>query len=135
MNAPARRALERLARAIHVLEARARQPTDHRALDLARTHRERGHEAWALRLLAEIQSTEARLDVEQAADSFRQALALAEELGMRPLAAHCGLGLGALYRRAGQSERAQEHLTGAIAMFREMDAPSWLFLATEIANA
>ena len=106
-----------------------------RALDLARTHRERGHEAWALRLLAEIQSTEARLDVEQAADSFRQALALAEELGMRPLAAHCGLGLGALYRRAGQSERAQEHLTGAIAMFREMDAPSWLFLATEIANA
>ncbi len=105
-----------------------------RALALAREHKERGHEAWALRLLGEIHSVAGRLDVEKAAGSFRQAIVLAESLGMRPLAAHCALGLGTLYRRAAQSEQAQKHLTAAVAMFREMDAPSWLFLATEIVN-
>jgi hypothetical protein len=51
---------------------------------------------------------------------------LAIELGMRPLVAHCHLGLGKLYRRMGDREQASEHLTTATAMYREMDMRFWL---------
>jgi Double zinc ribbon len=54
------------------------------------------------------------------------AVARADELGMRPLAAHCHLGLGTLYRRLGKREPAQEHLTTAVTMCREMDMGFWL---------
>ena len=57
---------------------------------------------------------------------YRQALALAEELGMRPLVAHCHLGLGKLYRRTGKREQAREHLTTATTMYREMDMRFYL---------
>jgi tetratricopeptide (TPR) repeat protein len=67
-----------------------------RALDLARAYKERGHEAWALRLLGEVAAHQAPPEIEPAAHHYRQALALAEELGMRPLVAHCHLGLGTL---------------------------------------
>jgi len=52
---------------------------------------------------------------------YRKALALAEPRGMRPLVAHCHLGLGRLYERAGKSGEAQEHLTSALSMYGEMD--------------
>ena len=45
---------------------------------------------------------------------------------MRPLIAHCHLGLGKLYRRTGEREQAREHLTIATGMFREMDMRFWL---------
>jgi hypothetical protein len=45
---------------------------------------------------------------------------------MRPLIAHCHLGLGKLYRRTGKRDQAQEHLTLATAMYREMDMRFWL---------
>ena len=45
---------------------------------------------------------------------------------MRPLIAHCHLGLGKLYRRTGKREQAQEHLTTATTMYREMDMRFWL---------
>ena len=45
---------------------------------------------------------------------------------MRPLVAHCHLGLGKLYRRTGKREQAQEHLTTATTMYREMDMTFWL---------
>jgi tetratricopeptide (TPR) repeat protein len=57
---------------------------------------------------------------------YREAVTLADELGMRPLAAHCHLGLGKLYRSAGRREPAQEHLRAATAMYREMDMRFWL---------
>ena len=53
-------------------------------------------------------------------------MALAEELGMRPLLAHCHLGLGRLYRRTGRRQDAQEHLGAAVTMYREMDMRFWL---------
>jgi tetratricopeptide (TPR) repeat protein len=93
-----------------------------RALELAREHRERGNEAWTLRLLAEVAVTEAK----DADGYYRQALVLAEELGMRPLAAHCHLGLGTLYRRTSDRVKAQEHLTTATTMYREMGMGFWL---------
>ena len=55
-----------------------------------------------------------------------EAMVLATELGMRPLVAHCHLGLGKLYRRTGQHEQAQEHLTTATTMYRAMGMTYWL---------
>jgi hypothetical protein len=52
--------------------------------------------------------------------------ALASELGMRPLIAHCHLGLGKLYRRTDKPEQAQEHLIIATTMYREMRMTYWL---------
>jgi len=96
-----------------------------RALELARTYTERGHEAWALRLLGEIAARHDPPDP-AAGDCYQQALALASELGMRPLAAHCQFGLGRLYRLTENRERAQTHLTTAMKMYREMDMRFWL---------
>ena len=45
---------------------------------------------------------------------------------MRPLVAHCHLGLGNLYRRTGDHAKAEEHLAGARAMYREMGMTFWL---------
>jgi hypothetical protein len=53
-------------------------------------------------------------------------LALAEPRGMRPLIAHCHLGLGKLYWRTGKREQARERLTTATTMYREMEMPFWL---------
>jgi tetratricopeptide (TPR) repeat protein len=97
-----------------------------RALDLALEHRGRGHQAWALRLRGEIASRRDPPDLDRAEEHYRQALALAEELEMRPLVGHCHLGLGRLYRRAVKQPQAQDHLTTAMSMFREMDMRFWL---------
>jgi hypothetical protein len=53
-------------------------------------------------------------------------LALAGELGMRPLVAHCHLHLGRLSLKTGQGEQARQHLTTAATLYREMDMPFWL---------
>jgi class 3 adenylate cyclase/tetratricopeptide (TPR) repeat protein len=97
-----------------------------RALDRARKFKERGHEAWALHLRGEIAAREDPVDIEKAEDHYRQAIALAEELGMRPLIAHCHVGLGKLYRRSGDSRLAKEHLNKSVAMMREMQMGLWL---------
>jgi tetratricopeptide (TPR) repeat protein len=96
------------------------------ALKLARERKERGHEAWALRGLGEVASHCDPPDTEVAQAHYREALALATELGMRPLVAHCHLGLGTLYRRTGDQAKAQEHLTTASTMYREMGMGFWL---------
>jgi tetratricopeptide (TPR) repeat protein len=66
------------------------------------------------------------LEAAVAAGRYQHALSLAGELGMRPLAAHCHLGLGQLYRRTGKLEQAQEHLSKATTMYREMGMTYWL---------
>ena len=96
------------------------------ALDLARKHKQRGHEVYALRLLGEVAARRDPSDVQEAEAHYRSAIGLAHELGMRPLAAHCHLGLGKLYRRTGKRQEAQEHLTTAATMYREMDMRFWL---------
>ena len=45
---------------------------------------------------------------------------------MRPLIAQCHLGLGKLALRTGKKQEAQEHLTTATTMYREMDMAYWL---------
>ena len=95
------------------------------ALGLARERGERGFEAWALRLQAEIAAAATPIDA-AAGNRYREAMALATELEMRPLVAHCHLGLGKLYRRRGDHAKAAEHLTTASAMYRGMDMGFWL---------
>jgi tetratricopeptide (TPR) repeat protein len=97
-----------------------------RALALTREHEERGHQAYALRLLGEITAREDSLDIGKAEDNYRQALAIAEELGMRPLIAHCHVGLGKLYRRINKKEKAKVHLSDGIALMRQMEMGLWL---------
>ncbi len=97
-----------------------------RALGLSRQQTERGWEAWTLRLLGEIASRRDPIETQNAEDSYRQGLALATDLGMRPLVAHCRLGLGRIHRQIGQRDQAQEHLTTATTMYREMDMRFWL---------
>jgi class 3 adenylate cyclase/tetratricopeptide (TPR) repeat protein len=97
-----------------------------RALGLARERGQRGYEAWALRHLGAIASCRDPLDAETAEGHYREALGVAGELGMRPLIAHCHLGLGKLFRRTGKREQAREHLTTATTMYREMGMPFWL---------
>jgi tetratricopeptide (TPR) repeat protein len=97
-----------------------------RALEWSRELSERGYEAYALRLLGELASHRRPLAVEQADGLYREAMALAGELAMRPLAAHCQMGLGRLYSRAGDRATAREHLAAAAAIYREMDMRSWL---------
>jgi hypothetical protein len=45
---------------------------------------------------------------------------------MRPLQAHCHLGLGTLYANQDQSEQARVELSDAIALYRAMDMAFWL---------
>jgi hypothetical protein len=51
---------------------------------------------------------------------------LADEIGMRPLQAHCHLGLGTLYARTGQRQQAHAELSTAIELYRAMDMTFWL---------
>jgi len=91
------------------------------ALELARRHGERGSEAWAGHLLSRASAARPPARLDAAFAHATQALALADQLGLRPLVAHCHLGLGRLYERAGKSGEAQEHLTSALSMYGEMD--------------
>jgi hypothetical protein len=93
---------------------------------LARQRGERGHEAWALRLLGEVASHPDHLDIETAEVHYGAAMALASELGMLPLLAYCHLGLGRLYKRTAKRDKVQEHLTVATTMFRQMGMRFWL---------
>jgi tetratricopeptide (TPR) repeat protein len=95
-----------------------------RGLALAREGGQRGFEAWALRLFGE--ATARRDPPTRAAGHYRDALALAEELEMRPLIAHCHLGLGKVPRPAGDGRPPLEHLTVATAMYREMAMAYWV---------
>jgi hypothetical protein len=51
---------------------------------------------------------------------YTRAKTIGEELGMRPLVAHCHFGLGKLYRQTGKPDQAREHITTAMTMYREM---------------
>src|SRR5262245_7438383 len=97
-----------------------------RALASARAYKERGNEGWSLRLLGAIAAYREPPEVEPAEAAYRQALALAEALSMRPLQAHCHLGLGVLSQRVGKREPARAALSTAIELLRAMGMTFWL---------
>jgi tetratricopeptide (TPR) repeat protein len=101
-----------------------------RALELAAQRKELGYQGWALRLRAEIAAHGEPADVDRAEESYRDAIALATELGMSPLRAQCHLGLGRCYRRAGRNDKARAELSAAVDLFRAMES-CWLADAEE----
>jgi Tfp pilus assembly protein PilF len=103
-------------------EAMAKQ-----ALDLSREHRTRGFEAYALYVAAGAVAHRGAPGLDEAAAArYREALALADALAMRPLVAHCHLGLARLHRRGGQPDLASDHLASAVTMYRAMHMTGWL---------
>jgi class 3 adenylate cyclase/tetratricopeptide (TPR) repeat protein len=97
-----------------------------RARALAIEQKAHGYQAWALRLSGKIASVSDESAVEKAMGHYRDACALANALGLRPLVAHCHLGLGELYYRTDKREQAREHLTTAATMYRDMGMTYWL---------
>jgi tetratricopeptide (TPR) repeat protein len=97
-----------------------------RLLELSHTHTGHGYQAYAWRLLGEVARRRQPPDIDQAAAHYRQALTLAEEVGMRPLQAHCHLGLGTLFATAGQAEQARAELSTALEMYQAMAMTFWL---------
>jgi class 3 adenylate cyclase/tetratricopeptide (TPR) repeat protein len=94
-----------------------------RAFQLARIHKERGHEAYALRLLGGVS-----LQCDELAEAerhYRGALHLALELGMRPLAAHCHWGLARLFHRMHDRDAEQQHAAAARTQFRDLNIVGW----------
>jgi tetratricopeptide (TPR) repeat protein len=96
------------------------------ALEKARLLKQWGHQAYALRLLGESAAHGEPPEVALAESYYHQALTLATALGMRPLVAHCHLGLGTLYATTGRREQARTALTAAIDLYRAMDMTFWL---------
>jgi tetratricopeptide (TPR) repeat protein len=97
-----------------------------RALEYFQTHQHRGREAYALHLLGDIATQCEPLEPKPVEAYYQQALALAEDLGMRPLAAHCHLGLGTLYAATGQQEQARAECSIAIELYKAMEMTFWL---------
>jgi class 3 adenylate cyclase/tetratricopeptide (TPR) repeat protein len=95
-------------------------------LVLAWEHQERSRQAYALHLLGEIAVHRKPPKSALAETHYRAALVLANELGMRPLQAHCHRGLGTLYAATGQREQAHAELSVAIDLYRDMDMTFWL---------
>ncbi len=95
----------------------------------------RGTQARASHLLGEISARRDPPEAAGADDHYRRALALADELGMRPLVAHCQLCLGQLCRRAGDRQEAEERIATAMAMYRDLDMRFWLEQADALEQA
>ncbi|HEV8475042.1 MAG TPA: adenylate/guanylate cyclase domain-containing protein [Methylomirabilota bacterium] len=102
----------------------AARATADRAMALALAHGERAHEAMAWRLLADIAAHDG--DFDAARQAYEQALALADELALRPLIARVHFDLGRLQRRLGHLTDAEDHLACAVVLFADMGMRSWL---------
>jgi class 3 adenylate cyclase/tetratricopeptide (TPR) repeat protein len=96
------------------------------ALSLATERGQRGDAAAAMYVLGDIAAHRTPPDIAQAEAHYQQALALAEELGMRPLQAHCHRGLGTLYATTGQREQARTALSAAVDLYQAMEMTFWL---------
>jgi tetratricopeptide (TPR) repeat protein len=95
-------------------------------LTLTHKHQERGNQAYTLRLLGDIAARRDPPDIDLAEAHYQQALALAGELGMRPLQAHCHRSRGTLYRQTGRAALARTALSTAIELYRAMNMTFWL---------
>jgi tetratricopeptide (TPR) repeat protein len=83
-----------------------------------------GFAAHAEHLLGDVTAHPERPDRAASEAHYRRALARAEAHDMRPLVAHCHLGLGRLYRRAGDGPAA-DHLARATERYRAMAMTYW----------
>jgi len=105
-----------------------------RTAEFAEARGFRGSRAPAWQLPGEIAARREPPQSDRAEDHYRRALALADEFGMRPLVAHCHLGLGRLRRCAGDRQEADAHVATATTMYRDMDMRFWLERAIAAAD-
>jgi tetratricopeptide (TPR) repeat protein len=113
---------------IHLLNGRLDEAAAcaRQALAVAREKGQRAFEADSIHIAGEVATAAEPHDWSVAEGHYRAALSLAKELGMRPLVAHCHLGLGKISRRTDKREEAQEHVATAATMYREMGMMYWL---------
>jgi tetratricopeptide (TPR) repeat protein len=97
-----------------------------RALEIARAAGERLGEAGALATLGRVLSASGPAEVGAATTAWQQSLALAAELGMRPLVALCHLNLGRVCAQAADRGGARDQLAIAATLFREMGMATFL---------
>jgi class 3 adenylate cyclase/tetratricopeptide (TPR) repeat protein len=102
----------------------AARVTADRAMALALAHGERAHEAMAWRVLGDVSAREASF--EAARQAYEQALALADELSLRPQLARAHFDLGRLARRLGHLSDAEDHLARAVVLFADTGMRAWL---------
>ena len=107
-------------RAGRTVDARAQAES---VLRMARERGERVLEGWALSLLGDVAGDAAAFRPEVGFAAYRDAMAITDAGGLRPLAAHCALGIARLHDRAGQPEAAREALARARALFAALSLP------------
>jgi class 3 adenylate cyclase/tetratricopeptide (TPR) repeat protein len=97
-----------------------------RGFELSEKHRERGHGAWSLKLLGEVASCQVPPNVKESEAYYSRALLVANELGMRPLQAHCHCGLGRIWGVRGLPDQARAEFSAAVDLYRSMEMTLWL---------
>jgi class 3 adenylate cyclase/tetratricopeptide (TPR) repeat protein len=97
------------------------------AVERTRRNGERSAQAYACWLQAIIQ-TELGANLEPADSPFQTARTIATQLGLRPLLAHCELGLGDMYQRLGFSREASTHRQRGQGLLKELGIKPWFSL-------
>jgi class 3 adenylate cyclase/tetratricopeptide (TPR) repeat protein len=97
----------------------------HRALALAKQHKERGHEAWAIKILGDIAMHQSQRDADAAEAWYRRAFGFCRELDMAPLSAHCRIGLGAVAAARGATAQARQEIGAALEAYGAMEMVHW----------
>ena len=88
--------------------------------------------AWALRLMGEVAAAQTPPLVDEAEAAYRDALKMAQEMGMRPLEARCRFGLGALYQQAARPVEARAEVAHAVEGLRALGMHTWLARAESV---
>src|SRR6266478_3846415 len=101
-------------------------PLAQRGVEVSKAVKGRGNMAWALRLMGDVAAAQTPPLVDEAEAAYREALKLAQEMGMRPLGARCRLGLGALYQQAGRAVEAHAEIAYADEELRALGMHTWL---------
>jgi class 3 adenylate cyclase/tetratricopeptide (TPR) repeat protein len=97
-----------------------------RVLEVSRESKDRGSEAWLRCLLGDVLARYDPVHLTHAEASYKDALSLAQELGMRPVQAHCYLGLGEVHAQSINRPMARSELHAAIELYRAMSMPYWV---------
>jgi tetratricopeptide (TPR) repeat protein len=101
-------------------------PLAQRGVEISKAVKGRGVMGWALRLMGEVAAAQTPPLVDEAEAAYRDALKMAHEMGMRPLAARCRLGLGLLYWQTARTDEARVEVAAAIKEFRTLGMQTWL---------
>ena len=97
-----------------------------RALAVFAESKHRGSEAWLHCLIGDLLTRRQPADLIHAEASYKVALSLAQDLGMRPLQARCYLGLGQIHAQSKNASVARSELHAAAELYRAMGMPFWL---------